>query len=311
MKSTALAILATLLILPNLSFGFGGIGDVVTDPGSYTHYIKQLKATAENVEANVKQVRTLGDLRKEVGRYQRLMEGRYSHMELMQRDFKRMGRVMDDIDPTSLFGDGIIFNFDDPATWGEQIDVNIDKIFVDPATAELDWAAGERSATEMQRIYKTAMKEAQLQIVRTSEGIKRQQDIVKKIGKTENVKDAVALTNTLLTMIIENTERMIRLMARSQEMEAATQYVGSRERFSALFADEKKFKEMYGKEAEKESYFEKLIHDRGMPTWEEMTDRQRRCFGPMSGGWLDIPRCEGIGTTTEYQRNVDIMWGSR
>ena len=77
MKKIIIFIITVCLIASNAAaFGVGG---VVTDPGSYTYYVEQIKVATEELENLKEQLDTAKSVLDETQKMRGLLEGAYNH----------------------------------------------------------------------------------------------------------------------------------------------------------------------------------------------------------------------------------------
>lgn len=288
MKFRNIVLITTLLSLPNLSFG--AVGNIVADPTSHTHFIRSLQQDEKLFRKAVAQAQSLKKLSNDIYEYQTELEAVYEVLDIMSIDHETMSKIMNKIDvATIMAADGITFDFDNPATFRDIINVNVDGLFVDPADAQLSWTAGKRTAGEIQRIFKEALIESRSDMLITKVELEKQASLSKEIGKTKNLKDAAALTNSYLDRLLETNLRISSILARMEEMEAASMYVGTPERFIKVWEYKSNFKKQMHEALKKEGYWVKKLHDAGKLTYEEMSTEQRSCFTGVE--FMDNDRC--------------------
>lgn len=230
-------------------------GMVVTDPTSYSYYVKQIEQQVKELEHMAKQVETMGGVLTEAQKIERNLTGHYSRavglVNRMNRLVTSMGK-----EPSG----GIIGEAKKWGNVGRQVggilkggadetgriikDVNeiagddiyqdtkqiLDEVFVDPR----DIANREdrhKSISRRYQVQQGALKEVVAKSERTLSGIKDRMKIVQEladmIDHTENQKDAQDLTNRILVEVLGTLVDMLAVAAQANQAEALFNYRGA------------------------------------------------------------------------------------
>lgn len=229
-------------------------GMVVTDPSSYTYYVKQIEQQAKEVEHLAKQVETMGGVLTEAQKIQRNLTGHYNRATSLVNRVKRLSDTIGKEPSGGIFGEarkwgnvgrqvgGVLKGGADET--GRVIrDVNditgddlyldtksiLDEVFVDPR----DIANPEdrhRSIDRRYQMQQGALKEVVARSERTLGGIKDRvktvQDLAEMIDQTENQKDAQDLTNRIMVEVLATLVDMLAIAAQANQAEALFNYRG-------------------------------------------------------------------------------------
>ncbi|MBA1446876.1 MAG: hypothetical protein FE835_18645 [Gammaproteobacteria bacterium] len=272
-------LLAVILQYASVSavFGFGG---VVTDPGSYTHMIDQLREAQNLLKETIRQTDALVGMKDQLTRYQKDLERSFRQSDKFGLDFEAIlrditaGETADYVGRRRVVVDGV-----------EEIDTNLDGMSVGLLTQDFDWMDGRHTQSEIQEIYKKAIREARVQRIAVKNRMEELGDIEGQIGMTRNLKESAAHRNRLLFNIEKNTAAMIGLLAKQQELEALSQYTGYSARMKKIF---KRARAKRSGKKYTNTPADRIRARGGIPT-AELTPFQKRCMMPW--GTL-IEHCE-------------------
>lgn len=247
--------LASLLLIVAVSLPLSvNAGMVVTDPSSYTYYMKQLKEAQTQLKELQKQVKVATETKDTVLRMSSDITGSYNRAKGVIDDLKNIQNVLSQ--PRRVFSrvDKILELAGDPEAQFKEVDVNLDKIFVDISDLEINpWMVQKKKEIEVQKIFKDAMRSTELEMAKMPQRIEAIEKLAGQIDTTENIKDSQDLTNRLIVELITGQERMIALMSQMGQAEVAAQFTGYNEEIASQFQDRS-----IEKTASKESAFEKF-----------------------------------------------------
>ena len=119
MKKILIKITIITSLLIKESFGIGGVGDVVSDPTSYTYYAKQIQAFNDQIKTGLDQLEsfnklneladTANDLMNTTGERiynpMKQIDGLINNVEGVQRKFERMAKRASDMGAERFFKD--------------------------------------------------------------------------------------------------------------------------------------------------------------------------------------------------------------
>jgi hypothetical protein len=250
--------LVSLLLLVAVSLPLSvNAGMVVSDPASYTYYVKQLKEAQTLLKAMQDQVKIATDTNDTVLRMADDVVGKYNRARGVVDDLRNIKDVLSQ--PRRVFSsvDKILALADDPEAQFKEVDVNLDKIFVDISDPEINpWMVQKKREIEVQKIFKDAMRSTELEMAKMPQRIEAIEKLAGQIDTTENIKDSQDLTNRLIVELITGQERMITLMSQMGQAEVAAQYTGYNEEIASEFQDRS-----IEKTASQESSFEKFANE--------------------------------------------------
>ena len=237
---------------------------VVTDPGSYAHFINDLKESQTQTMELIKQAENLMAMKKEVARYQREMERMFKQTGKFSIDFEK---ILEDINSGrgGNYGGRVKVYVEDV----RDIDSNLDGFSVGLLTKDYEWMNSNQTVSGMQRFYKKTIRDARVKQAAVKNRIEELDELAEDIGKSHNLKESAAVRNRMLHGIERNTASMIALLAKQQELEALSKYTGYSEALKALFEREKKKSAAKGKRFS-DSPADRL-RARGMVPWAEKT----------------------------------------
>lgn len=264
--------LARLLLLVAVSFPLCVVhaGMAVTDPTSYSYYMKQLKEAGEQLKKLEEQIALAEDTKKQVTDMAADVTGVYNRAKGITEDLNRvkglMGqsrRVFSDAEKLlDLEGDaGAIF---------KEVDINLDKIYVDISDPDINpWMVQHKKNHEVQKIFKDNLRNAEIELASMPARMEAIEKLSAQIDQTENIKDSQDLTNRLITELIIGQERMITILSQLAQAEVAAQFTGYNEEVADEFRDRSNAKnpapksalQKLGDQHDVESRFDKPMSD--------------------------------------------------
>ncbi|MBU1404322.1 MAG: type IV secretion system protein [Proteobacteria bacterium] len=232
LRSTITALLVVGLAMPAPSALAWG---VVTDPTSYTYYVKQIAEAQKQLAETQKQVETLGGIKTIADKAQRAVVGNYNRAKGLVSDLQRIRKKLEATPTTmqgtakkwlSLGNDGLEIGEDGFVSVGKLLDTN----WIDPR----DIKNNVERLKKIDQIYQVKQAslrgniEASDEILRTMpERLKTIEGLVEQIDQTENVKDATDLNNRFLAEILKVLAEMSAIAAKIGESYALLNYQGA------------------------------------------------------------------------------------
>jgi hypothetical protein len=238
LRKTISALLAVSLALPAPSaFAILGMGDIVSDPGSYGYYVQQISEAQKAVSEAQKQVETLGGIKTIADKAQRAVVGNYNRAMGLVSDLQRLQKRIESTPTTiqgaakkwlSLGNDGLEIGEDGFVAVGKLLDTH----WIDPR----DISKSAERLKKLDQIYQ--VKQASLrgniessdEILRTMpQRLKTIEGLAEQIDHTENIKDAQDLSNRFLAEILKILSEMTAIAAKIGESYALLNYQGASE----------------------------------------------------------------------------------
>lgn len=229
------ALMMVVLALPVPSaFAILGMGDIVSDPGSYGYYVQQIKEAQKAVSEAQKQVDTLGGIKTIADKTQRAVMGNYNRGKGLVTDLQRLQKKLE-ATPTTIQGSakkwlslgdaGLEIGEDGFYAVGKVLDTN----WIDPR----DLKKNVERLKKLDQIYQVKQAslrgniEASDEILRTMpQRLKTIEGLVEQIDQTENIKDAQDLSNRFLAEILKVLAEMSAIAAKIGESYALMNYQG-------------------------------------------------------------------------------------
>lgn len=222
-----------LLVWSSLGFPLGGVGDVVTDPGSYAYYAEQIKAATEQINALNKQIKNLENLIQ----IQRVMEGGitavagdligvYNNAVDLVKATKRLKKTTDEL-PSELQNRYYkeIEGSKDTLEGFEKMEKFLAKNYRNPLSGDYDPLKYDlfRNMVE-QSALKDILNNTSQSLSMTGERVETIDNLANKIDETQNVKDSADLSNRLLTEILIVLHEMNVTMNQFSQIQALGKY---------------------------------------------------------------------------------------
>lgn len=281
--NSKILLLAAAISLPSAPVSaFLGVGDVVTDPGSYGHYIKQFEQSVKQAKIALDNLKVAGEtldkvdeLSGIVGKYQQALQRPYSMLKHVGLDFDD---ILYDIDRGMAGALG-----DDARVVVKEIldiDTNMDGLTVG-LMDEKPWMTGYKTRFDMQEQYRKTMRQMRIKQGQVDQRKKELDKLAEEVGNTANMKESAALRNRLLVNINEGQQEVIKLLASAQEAEALSKYTGYSEEQRRKFEAAAKARAVNPDASwENTNTQADRLRARGIIPWNDRTPWQKKCLMP-------------------------------
>ncbi len=219
------------LLLPGYAFGIGGVGDIVSDPGSYSYYVEQIKVATQELDNLKEQLKTAESALDETKKMRGLLEGTYSHAKGTIDDLKR---IQSDIknNPSSMMKYAEKFldaESQEGEEWINAEDI-IGEVFTDPRKTD-DQIERLKELNNKFHLRQKTLEQAIIEAEKTYQSMPKKyaqiENIAGKIDQAKSVKESMDINNQLLTEILRAITDLMSLTARIGEAQVIVNYVGS------------------------------------------------------------------------------------
>lgn len=235
MKKIFALVVAGFLVVPPQAFAFWGVGDITSDPTSYTYFVQQIKEAQLQLKEAQKQVDTLGGIKTTAEQTQRAVTGNYNRAMGLVSDLQRLQKKLE-ATPTTIQGSakkwlalgdaGLEIGEDGFYAVGKVLDTT----WIDPRDLKKN-AERLKKLDQVYQVKQASLRgniEASDEILRTMpERMKKIADLVDQIDHTDGLKDAQDLTNRFLAEILKVLAEMSAIAARVGESYALMNYQGA------------------------------------------------------------------------------------
>jgi len=254
MKSTRITLfIISFFITTSTAHSVAGIGDLVSDPGSYSYYVDQIYKMEQQIDqamkAYEKQILGIEKLKQMKNR----LEGQYNRVAGLPA---RMEKRIKSLEYTTkykinaLSKDAEYFSSNQDKLYKgeklddwEQVNLDIDRIWgkTDPsASAEKKERQAAIQKAAAQRLSRNSLQVAATLLKGMENRTKEIDRLSNEIGGKKSLSEHVALSNRLLLEIIYGQKDMLRVFASMAQASAAKDYTGS----ESLERIKKRFKEI-------------------------------------------------------------------
>lgn len=227
-------LLVLTMVVPVPVFALFGVGDIVSDPGSYSYYVEQIKKATEQLNQLEEQVETLGGIQTTADQISRDVRGSYNRGASLVYRVKRLKKILD-AKPSTLQGqalkwinlaqDGLDIGGDGFVSAHQILDAN----FKDPRLAHRNYEI----MRDLDKRYQTRQWSLKNSITKSDEllrqmpdRLKEIEDLTEQIDQTVNLKDAQDLTNRFLAEILTILTEQLALASHIAESQAVLNYQG-------------------------------------------------------------------------------------
>jgi len=229
-KMFPVALLVVLsFVTPSNSFALFGVGDIVSDPGSYSYYVEQIKVATENFEKVKEQLETAQKALDEVQKTRQSLEGAYNHATGTIEDLQRIQKEISENPAAMLKYANKFMEKEGSGEWENAEDI-IKEIFIDPRKIDnqIDRFKDINKKYHLrQKNLEQAINEAEKVHASMPERYAAIEEMAKKIDSTENLKSSSDLGNQLLAEILKAINDLVSLTAYIGEAQAMVNFKGA------------------------------------------------------------------------------------
>lgn len=220
--------LAALLLVSAPAFG---VGEVVTDPGAYSHMVSQIKSMNEMITEARKQVETLGGIKTVMQDVKYSAEGVYGRgvgiLDTIQGTADNVGDFGSSIKKATDFSDFSKDKFNKRASPYREVNVRLDGVFKDPRAKDYDfWKDKDKRYNAQQQIYKDNLNQAEVTLTEMPKRLDRLGKLSDQIEQTKGLKDAADLQNRFLAELLLIQQECLKMLSHIAQALAATNYQG-------------------------------------------------------------------------------------
>jgi hypothetical protein len=220
--------LAALLLMSTPAFG---VGEVVTDPGAYSHMVEQIKSMNEMITEARKQVETLGGIKTVMEDVKYSAEGVYGRgvgiLDTIQGTADNVGDFGSSIKKATDFSDFSKDKFNKRASPYREVNVRLDGVFKDPRSKDYDfWKDKAKRENAQQQIYKDNLNQAEVTLDEMPKRLDRLGKLSDQIENTKGLKDAADLQNRFLAELLLIQQEALKMLSHIAQALAAQHYKG-------------------------------------------------------------------------------------
>lgn len=226
----------------NSAFAIFGVGDVVSDPGSYAYYAEQISVATEQVTELENMVNTaedtldsIDDMKKSVEKTYDSVTGIYNRGSRYFDRYKEIESLLEE-NPRTLEGQykkWMTLGNKGVNLSGKTIDLlgkpeeSLEVNFRDPRDPLYDHLAELDKRYQLrQSALKNSVSQASSLLAGTKQRVATAKDLAGQIDTTQNLKDAQDLTNAFLAEILIALNDLLRLTAHMAESEGLINFAG-------------------------------------------------------------------------------------
>ena len=240
----------TLVAMVDPAFAIFGVGDVVSDPMSYTYYVEQIKMMTDELAAAQDRLDSLNGIKDQTDQMRRQLIGTYNTAIGAIERIKKLHERSNG--PTSL--KGYAEKWEDIEALKEDakdgfIDARklIDAAFKDPRSADYDRNQEiDRREQARQVAIRGVIIEAEEQLDDMPARYAIIENLINQIDQTENVKHAMDLNNRIQVEILEALLDLVNFTTKFGQAQALQQYSGASDEGLQREIDKEDFAEVEG-----------------------------------------------------------------
>lgn len=224
----SVVIIGLMMVLPKNGYCIFGVGDIVSDPASYSYYVEQIAVATDNFEKVKEQVETAKKTFDEAQKTRQSLEGAYNHAIGTIADLQRIQKEISE-NPAAMLKYANKFMEKEGSGGWENAEDAIKEIFIDPRKIDnqIDrFKDINKKYHVRQKNLEQAINEAEKIHASMPERYSAIEEMAKKIDNTENLKSSSDLGNNLLAEILRAITDLISLTAYIGEAQAIVNIEG-------------------------------------------------------------------------------------
>lgn len=226
MIKNKLLLISCILFAPK-ALSIGGVGDVVSDPISYTYYVEEIKKVTAMIAEQKRNVEQVMGLRNGLDALTAEFKGAYNNAMGV---VSAIGGLADEIKgiPDSIeIGKRELKDIGDDYAQYAEIDENLHEAFNDPRSSYYNPDLSSAYKYNMQQLTnKNVIRASTTMLDSQADRLDKLLEISEKIDNTENVKDATDLTNRFLSELVQGQLQILAVLSHTAKMQALNNYTG-------------------------------------------------------------------------------------
>lgn len=273
-----LIFLVSTLTLSTSAYSIGGIGDIVSDPTSYTYYVEQINTATDSLENARQQLQKITEAKDIALNTQRNLEGSFRRAQRALSNFQSMQEQLED-DPAG-FAEDWIEDRDSVQDSIRKTSRNVGRVFdpVENSIEDIQEFAGQDANDKNWSSDWVSVKAAQKSILRedlqrsvvqseiatalTQDQLEALEELATQANTASTQKDATDVSNALLLKMIDQNQQLIELVASINKNIAMTSLVNDNQTGEDIFQKRKNIieQENLKEPSASSSWQEKMIH---------------------------------------------------
>lgn len=225
-------ITSILCVYSGFAVGIGGLGDVVSDPTSYTYYAEQLEQGIDMLEVQEKKLQKLIDSYNKLQNIENNVSGN------IQRAKSTLNRIkaLKEMTGTKDLRDALKYAkkaLDDISDIPEHVTVigdNVDEVFGNEekkAPKIGGWVTvSQKKKQARQQAYKQALVDSELAASKINLQLEKVEELATATNTATSLKDSTDITNTILLEMLENQREMIKHLSNTSRNLSMAYYNG-------------------------------------------------------------------------------------
>lgn len=227
----AAGLVGTLVVLLVLSAPAFGVGEVVTDPGAYSHMVQQIGEMNKLITKAREQVETLGGIKTVLQDVKYSTEGAYGRgvgiLDTVQGVADNATDFGSSLKKAGDFSDFSKDKFNKRASPYREVNVRLDGVFKDPRSKDYDfWKDKAKRENAQQQIYKDNLNQAEVTLEEMPKRLERLGKLSDQIEQTKGLKDAADLQNRFLAELLLIQQEALKMLSHIAQALAVARYEG-------------------------------------------------------------------------------------
>lgn len=209
-----------------------GVGDIVSDPGSYGYYVEQLQSAAKELTEMKNSVNQAKTLNTSFDGYMRDLRQEFNLADTLRRTLGVEIRNFDQYASGLSSKSRHNLKYNKYSDYSDDlkgiINANIDGIFIDPNDDNYVMGSSkiqELRTFEQQRLRKKGLVKTEQALISVGARLDRIKDLSEKANNTTTIKMSQDLTNAILLELLATNNEMLKIFSILGQANMASQYI--------------------------------------------------------------------------------------
>lgn len=225
-------ITSILCVYSGFAVGFGGLGDVVSDPTSYTYYAEQLEQGIDMLEIQEKKLQKLVDSYNKLQNLENNVSGNIQRAKSTLNRIKALKEMTGtkDLRNALKYAKKALDEISDIPEHVTVIGDNVDEVFGNEekkASKKGGWVSvSQKRKQARQQAYKQALVDSELTASKINLQLEKVEELATATNTATSLKDSTDVTNTILLEMLENQREMIKHLSNTSRNLSMAYYNG-------------------------------------------------------------------------------------
>lgn len=229
-------ITSILCVYSGFAVGIGGLGDVVSDPTSYTYYAEQLEQGIDMLEVQERKLQKLVDSYNKLQNIENNVSGNIQRAKSTLNRIKALKEMTGtkDLRDALKYAKRAIEEIEEIPEHATVIGDNVDEVFGNEEKESKksgQWISASKLSEKKrhrQLAYKQAIVESEISKAKIKLQLEKAEELATATNTATSLKDSTDVTNTILLEMLENQREMIKHLSNTSRSLSMAYYDGQK-----------------------------------------------------------------------------------